>query len=238
MKRSKQLADEINRRWYHDPVELQAEYIHDKQPIPYEQAIKAKYRPIRPGKQWGRLWDSAWFRFTGTVPKAHAGKQVVALIDVGGEGCVFVDGSPYQGITSGDPHNLHWTKRLVPLHAKAKGGEKVSLLVEAAANGLFGGGKESFHLGECRLAWLDSKARQLELDMRTLLSLTEKLPEGRTRRERVLRGLNEVANVWAGGRGIDECLAITARLLSSRADAGAPRVYSIGHAHLDLGWLW
>ncbi len=239
VKRIRQLADEINDHWYRDPVDLRAEYIHDRRaPIPYEQAVKAGYRPIRPGKQWGRLWDSAWFRFSGTVPGTHAGREVVALLELGGEGCVFVDGAPYQGITSGDPRNLHWTKRLVPLYPRAKGGEKVSLLVEAAANGLFGGGKDVFHLGECRLAWLDRAARGLEYDVRTLLSLTEQLPEGRTRRERVLRGLNEVADAWAGGDGIDECLGITKRLLAPRADAGAPRVYSIGHAHLDLGWLW
>lgn len=239
VKRVKQAISRVNGQWYDDHVPLQASFIHDqKEPIPYDVAVKAKYKAIKPGQQWARLWGSAWFRFTATVPKRFAGREVVALLDVGGEGCVFVDGSPVQGITSGDTKNLHWTKRLVPLHKRAKGGEKVLLLVEAGANGLFGGGQDVFRMGECTIACFNRKPRQLEYDMWTLLSLHEKLPEGSARREKVLRGLNDVANAWDGGRGIDTCLAITGGLLSQKATDSASTVYSIGHAHLDLGWLW
>lgn len=237
--RIRQLMDAVNDAWYRDPAEMTAEFTHDAEaPIPYDGACRAKYRPIEVGAKWADLWGSAWFRFSGIVPKSHAGHETVALIDIEGEGCVFVDGSPVQGITAGDRRDLHGTKRLVPLYPKAKGGEKVSLMVEGGANGMFGAGPREFHLRECRLVRFDRTIRELEYDLRVLFSLQEKLIEGSRRREQILAGLNEACNTWKDGAGIKECLLITKGLLSKRASASAPTVYSVGHAHIDLGWLW
>lgn len=238
--RIKRLVKEMRARRYSNTTNLRASYIYDpKAPIPYTRALKARYKPIAPGTRWGELWGSGWFRFEGTIPAAFKGREVVALIDVGGEGCVFVDGEPVQGLTNKWAGNTHTPKRIVPITRKAKGGEKVKLLVEVAANELFGAhGGKAFVLNTAEIACLDRQAWRLEFDVRALESSMRALEKDSPRRNRILRGLNQIANVWNEGRGIDECLRITNGILSSRANASACTAYSIGHAHLDLGWLW
>jgi len=118
--------------YYLDPMPMRAEYFKTKEPFPYENAIKANFIPINPGKKWGSLYDCAWFKFSGEVPEHFAGKEVVALIDVGGEGCLFdIDGNPIQGLTN---KRIEWTmketiiKKRIYLFDEAKGGEKVDLV--------------------------------------------------------------------------------------------------------------
>ena len=95
-----QFIDKIYSMRYSDYVGLASSYIYHKNvPIPYEEAVKAKYKQIKKGDRWGELWGCAWFRFEGVVPDSHAGKEVVALIDIEGEGCVVSNGIPERGIT-------------------------------------------------------------------------------------------------------------------------------------------
>jgi len=37
----------------------------------------------------GELFDCAWFNFTGQVPSEAAGQNLVLLLDVNGEMCIF-----------------------------------------------------------------------------------------------------------------------------------------------------
>ena len=63
--------------------------------------IQGQGQSIEIGESWGKLWDCAWFHFTGTVPQTAAGQNVVLLIDLNGEGCVFdTEGSPVLGLTT------------------------------------------------------------------------------------------------------------------------------------------
>ena len=147
LQRIKHFADRINKLRYSDPQPLSASFIYDKiEPIPYETALKAEFKPIQIGEEWGELWGCAWFKFWGTITAEFQGKEVGALIDLNGEGCVWKDDSPWLGLTN----KIHWDLRsgkyFVPLFAKAAGGEKVDLLVEAGANGLFGAGQNDYRI--------------------------------------------------------------------------------------------
>ena len=108
IERIKRFADRVNKLRYSDPIPLEASFIYDKiEPIPYEKALKAKYRPIKIGKEWGKLWGCAWFKFKGNIPAEFKGKEVGVLIDLNGEGCVWKDGSPWLGLTN----KIHWDLR-------------------------------------------------------------------------------------------------------------------------------
>jgi len=238
--RIRKLIQEVTRQRYGQYEPLSASYIYDQNsPIPYTRALKQKYKPIAIGTQWGKLWGSGWFTFEGTIPVSYKGKKAVALIDVGGEGCVFRDGEPMIGLTNKRARNMLTDKQIVPLADKAQGGESVSLLVEVAANELFGSqGEQQFILNSAHLACLNEDNWQLEMDLQILRSLMRACEEKSPRRNRLLRGLNEIANVWNEGKGVIACLEISRDLLSPKANASSNTVYSIGHAHLDLGWLW
>lgn len=241
-RRITQFIERVHDARYRERAPLDAAYIyHDDTPIPHEEALtRSDFAPIAVGDAWGKLWGCAWFRFTGTVPESMAGKQVVALIDVDGEGCVFEHGVPVRGLTTANAMRINETKRRVPITDRGSGGERVDLLVEAGANTLFGerGEAHEYRLKQAELAVYDEEAWQLALDLYFLMNLAENLPEASTRARQIYRGLNDAANAYADGAGLSESRKITERMLSVPAAASSATVWSVGHAHIDLGWLW
>jgi len=227
---------------------LRAEFIYNgEKPIPYEQALTAEYAPIRTGEKWGELWGSAWFRFEGTVPAEFAGREVMALIDVDGEAAVFDGPDPVMGLTYKPEEKRIHMKRRVPLFREAAGGEPVSLFVEAGANTLFGnsspaGGvpddKSAYILKQAEIVCFNREVWELSLDIEFLLGLSESIPPGSPRYRKILSGLNRTANLWRDGLGLEECRRITRELLDRKAHASAMTAWSVGHAHMDLAWLW
>ncbi len=238
-RRIARFAEAVKSRVYPHRAPLSAEYIHHPDtPIPYETALTAPYQPIALEEPWGELWACAWFRFSGHVPAAFKGWEVGALIDLDGEGCVFVDGTPFLGLSGRLDHYAESAKGFVPLFDKANGDEAVNLLVEAGANTLFGEGPRDYRLRRAEMVTVDRSAFKLEADLRVLMSLADALPERSPRRQKIFRGLNDAANAWRDGAGIEDCLNITGQLLSKPAYASSPTAWSIGHAHIDLAWLW
>ncbi len=236
--RIKRFSDKLITYVYRDKQPLSAVYSYDSEPIPYENINNLEFKEIKVGEEWGKVWGSAWFKFNGSIPPSFAGKEAVALIDLGSEGCVFQDGSPMYGLTNKVDWMTNAIKNMVPLFNPAQGNENIELLVEAAANGLFGANQKDFRLQQAEIAWIDRKVWKLDFDVRTLLSLAEALPERQPRRQKIIKGLNEICNLWQDGKGIENCLKISSGLLSKKANESSTTAYSIGHAHIDLAWLW
>lgn len=119
-------------------------------------------------------------------------------------------------------------------------GEPVEFLVEAAANRLFGAMalESEYRLREAHLALFDRDLWRIVLDLDYLYDLAGGLEADSVRGRRILAGLNEAANVWADGAGREQVRAIAADLLDKPANASALTAWSVGHAHLDLGWQW
>jgi len=239
IERIKRFSERVKHRQYTCLADLKASFIYDKKvPIPYEKAVKAKYISIKKGEKWGDLWGCAWFRFTGKIPASAKGKEIGAIINVDGEACLWENGSPTLGLTN----KIHWylgsAKEFIPLYKKAKGGEEVKLLLEAGANNLFGAGDDQYKIKKMEIVSVNSNVIKLSYDLDVLISLFETLPEKTPRRNKIIYGLNEACNYWNDEKGIADCLNITAELLSKPANSSAVTAYSIGHAHLDLAWLW
>lgn len=241
-RRISQFIERVHETRYRERAPLAASYIyHDDTPIPHEAASsRSDFSPIAVGEAWGKLWGCAWFRFTGNVPASMEGRHVVALIDVEGEGCVFENGVPVRGLTTANAMRVNETKRRVPISDRARGGEPVNLLVEAGANTLFGerGEDHEYLLKQAELAVYDEEAWQLSLDLYFLMNLAENLPEDSTRARQIYRGLNDAANAYGDGVGLARCREITQSMLAVPAAASSATVWSVGHAHIDLGWLW
>ncbi len=240
-KRVEQFIDRVVETQFGERVPLSLEYTYDKKnPIPIDSLSSRKWKAISVGDGWGELWGSAWFRVTGTVPKAFKGLEVVALVDVGSEACLFVDGSPRQGLTdSSKKYDQPEGKRQIDLFRNAKGGEKVNLLLEAGANALFGyHGRLEFVIEIAELAVFHRDRWQLGTDLMFLFDLAKALPENGVRARRLLAGLNDAANAWQDGAGAAKVRTICDGLLSVKAAPSATTAWSVGHAHLDLGWLW
>lgn len=216
-----------------------------KEPVPFEGRFTGEMRVISPGESWGELWDCAWFQFTGTVPKEASGRHVVALIDVSGEACVFdSEGCPIQGLTNVssdfDPSLGNPGKRVVEVTNNARGGESINILADAGLNDLFGNYKDNGILKEAHIAICNDAMRMLLYDFDVLFGLMKVLPENSARAHSIFHALNKASLVLNDFTEEEALLARKILLPELQKKGGDPSlsISAIGHAHIDLAWLW
>src|SRR5260221_318594 len=102
------------------------------EPVPFSERLSGTEKTIEEGESWGKLWDCAWFHFTGQVPESAKGHPVVLLIDLSGEACVVdANGCPTLGLTTmSSTYDLRLGmpgKRVVEFAQAASGGEQIDL---------------------------------------------------------------------------------------------------------------
>jgi len=234
---------------YEEALPLKAVYTRDKAPIPVTEINKRKYNSIAPGTYWGGEWDSAWFKLSGSVPSGWKGSEVMAFLDFGGEAAVFSkDGTPLAGLTSLTGNTgmawaanmqRHIKKALYPVVKNASGREKVGLLVEAAANYLFGRQQKTI-FRRASLVKFNRAKWELYHDYFFLADLARSLPEHSTRRSRLLFALNEIINMYFTGSEaeVKKCRELAKKEIQNGANTSAPLVSAIGHSHIDTAWMW
>ena len=231
---------------YRKIVDLDLEIYTSKEPLTFENRMTGDYRKIRVGEKWGDLFDCAWFHCTADVPAEGAGKKMVFVIDLNGEGLLFDEsGCPVRGITNvnsvfdramGNPG-----KRIVPFLDRAKGGEHADIWLDAGCNDLTGNLQENGTVKEAYIASCDDTARDLFYDMIVLyVQLENTLPEDPLRYEltSVLNRCRKILTTF-NKEEMEACLAITRKRLSLKGgDSPELSLTAFGHAHIDLGWLW
>ncbi len=239
------LVDRLKESSYTPIAQLTAYAYVTKEPVPYSERTSGQGMTVERGQRWGGLFDCAWFHFTGGVPAEAKGKQVVLLIDVNGEACVFDDtGCPIQGLTNvnseydfslGKPG-----KRVVPVSDNARGDEGIDLWADAGCNDLFGLYRENGTLKEAQIAICNPELLALSYDFEVLHELMRQLPETSARRQRIWTALTDAALVL---QHFTDTEAVSARALlapelAKRGGDPSLAISAVGHAHIDLGWLW
>ncbi|MFJ4830668.1 alpha-mannosidase [Streptomyces sp. NPDC088747] len=259
--RLKRVLDErIRPAVYPESVPLQVEVWHAPgEPVPVAEGLAAAVEPIEVGARWGAPWGTSWFRVTGTVPKAWAGRTVEALLDLGFdenmpgfqcEGLVYrSDGTPVKGL---NPRN-QWVR----IGAPVEGGEEVRLHIEAASNPVIldyhpflptrlgdketAGSEPQYKLERMDLAVLDETVWQLVLDLEVLGELMAELPVDSSRRWDILRAVEralDAVDLQDVNATAEAARARLAGVLAEPAVPSAHRISAIGHAHIDSAWLW
>ena len=243
--RLKQTLKDIHDRIYTPVSSLDITAWHTKEPVNFAQRQSGRKMALKPGDKWGDLFDCAWFHFTGRVPKEAAGKKVVLLIDVNGELCVVDDkGVPIRGLTSaGSSFDLSLGepgKRVVQLAARARAGQRVSVWADAGCNDLFGVLRGDGRVIYADIAACDDDMRALFYDFEMLLNLIDALPEQSARRAQVHYAVDAAAKAlqnYSPGE-VREARKLLAGELNKRGGDPSLTISAVGHAHLDLGWLW
>ncbi|MFJ5259946.1 alpha-mannosidase [Streptomyces sp. NPDC088387] len=259
--RLKRVLDErIRPAVYPESVPLDVAVWHaPDEPVPVAEGLAAEPGPIRVGDKWGAPWGTSWFRVTGTVPEAWAGRTVEALLDLGFdenmpgfqcEGLVYrPDGTPVKGL---NPRN-QWVR----IGAPAEGGEEVRLHIEAASNPVIldyhpflptqlgdketAGSEAQYTLTRMDLAVFDETVWQLVLDLEVLGELMAELPADAARRHEILRAVDRALDAIDLQDINGTAAQARARLetvLSTPATPSAHRISAVGHAHIDSAWLW
>ncbi|OGF49611.1 MAG: hypothetical protein A2231_05120 [Candidatus Firestonebacteria bacterium RIFOXYA2_FULL_40_8] len=226
---------------YEETVPLKAVLAKSNDPVSFKNVKNLKFKNAKKGEVWGENWDSAWFKFAGAVPSSWKGAEVMAVLDLGGEAAVFsTDGTPLSGLTSlFAGWGMFNRKALYPVIKNSSGKEKVNLLVEAAANYLFGNQVKCV-FKQADLVKFNRSKWELYHDVYFLQNLMLKLPEDSIRRAKILFGLNEIINTYYHGSEseIKTCRKIAGKLLYNGANISASLVSAIGHSHIDTAWMW
>ncbi|MFG3139062.1 alpha-mannosidase [Streptomyces sp. NPDC048211] len=229
------------------------------EPVPVAEGLAGPTEPIAVGDRWGAPWGTCWFRVSGTVPEAWAGRTVEALLDLGFdenmpgfqcEGLVYrPDGTPVKGL---NPRN-QWVR----VGAPAEGGEEVLLHIEAASNPVIldyhpflpttlgdkdtAGDEPQYTLARMDLAVFDEHVWNLVQDLEVLGELMQELPVEGARRWDILRAIGraldavDLQDVNGTAAAAREQLA---GVLATPAQPSAHRISAVGHAHIDSAWLW
>ena len=240
----------IRRRIYEPIGDLCVEAWTSDEPLKFEDRRNGKYiNPEADGEKWGYLFGCAWFHFTGnidaeTVKKAK-GRPVFAQLDVGGEGLIAdAGGNPIQGLTAMEA-NYDKTvglagKRIFPLFGSIKGGETIDLWIDAGFNNLDQGPKGA-SLKMTRIVSCNIRLRELFYDMQVLYDLFCCTDDRSPRSKRILFKLYEACCLLHDYREeplLDEVFAIIKPELNKQGGTADLNVSAIGHAHIDLAWLW
>ncbi len=224
------------------------------EPISPAEAAGLDFEPFSVGEAWGGAWATAWLRARGSIPPDFAGHPVVARIDLGfvgqpgfgGEGLLFADGRPLQGINPA--HSF------VRLSERAEGGERVDLMLEAAANPAERSGALEwplllpdyagpaiYRLARFDIAAVDTALVEVLYDWTVLTELVDELGLEDRRSAEILEALDAVAREVdlsdlqasvAGRRQLWE------GLLARSTRSASHESYAVGHAHIDSAWLW
>ncbi|MFJ4952699.1 alpha-mannosidase [Streptomyces sp. NPDC088760] len=254
------LDERIRPAVYPESVPLRVAVWHAPgEPVPVAEGLAAEPEPIEVGARWGAPWGTSWFRVTGTVPEAWAGRTVEALLDLGFdenmpgfqcEGLVYrPDGTPVKGL---NPRN-QWVR----IGAPVAGGEEVRLHIEAASNPVVldyhpfrptplgdretAGSEPQYTLTRMDLAVFDETVWQLVLDLEVLGELMAELPVDSARRHDILRAVEralDAVDLQDVNGTADRVRARLAGVLSAPAVPSAHRISAVGHAHIDSAWLW
>ncbi len=220
-----------------------AAYITEE-PLPYLKRKNGEKKILAEGERWGKLWDCAWMNMKGKVPEGIALGNIAFLLDVGGEGCVFdSEGVPFKGITNKDSfYSFHLGmpgKVVVFPDEKMLNGGNIDIWIDCGANDLFG---EDEHapldkigvLHKARIATVNNAKRELYYDLEVIWHLAEATKDEKLK-ETAKKCFEDAIAVYESD--ISKASGITKAFLSQRSESDF-EITALGHAHIDLAWLW
>uniref|UniRef100_A0A8C0WSN5 Alpha-mannosidase 2C1 n=1 Tax=Castor canadensis TaxID=51338 RepID=A0A8C0WSN5_CASCN len=147
--------------------------------LPYQEAVQRDYSPAQVGDSFGPTWWTCWFRVELIIPEAWVGQEVHLCWESDGEGLIWRDGEPVQGLTKeGEKTSYVLTDKL------GEGDPRnLTLYVEVACNGLLGAGKgtmiaapdpeKTFQLSRAELAVFHRDVHKLLVDLELLLGIAK-----------------------------------------------------------------
>nr|XP_044620271.1 alpha-mannosidase 2C1 isoform X2 [Equus asinus] len=214
--------------------------------LPYQEAVQQDFRPAQVGDSFGPTWWTCWFRVELTIPEAWVGQEVHLRWESDGEGLVWRDGEPVQGLTKeGEKTSYVLTDRLGEGDPRS-----MTLYVEVACNGLLGAGKgtmiaapdpeKMFQVSRAELAVFHQDVHKLLVDLELLLGMAKGLGEDNQRSFQALYTANQIVNVCdpAQPETFPVAQALASKFFGQRGGESQHTIHAMGHCHIDTAWLW
>jgi alpha-mannosidase len=217
------------------------------------QASQRALQSFPSGTAWGAKWEYGWFHTSFKLPPEAAGKRIALRPDVGGEGVVFVNQH-----TAGARDREH---KEITLAMQATAGAEFDVWVESyAGHGLApeGGGPVSHGtesvpepgptqviVGGSSLGIWHEDVYQLWIDVKTLYEIRNGMDENSLRVSEIDEGLRKFTLLVDFEIPPEQMLDTVRQarqllkpLMECTNGSSAPLLYTFGHAHLDVAWLW
>uniref|UniRef100_A0A672RCS4 Alpha-mannosidase 2C1 n=1 Tax=Sinocyclocheilus grahami TaxID=75366 RepID=A0A672RCS4_SINGR len=226
------------------PLESISVLLSEKR-ILYSEAIQLNFQPCKVGDTFGPTWWTCWFKVVLKIPEAWRGKEVHLRWESDGEGMVWRDQQPVQGLTKeGEKTSYVLTDLHVLISIFS-----ITLYVELACNGLFGAGKGSmiaapdpnrkFTLQKAELVVFNRDVRELLTDFEMLVDIV-KILEGEQRGFQALFTANEMVNLCdpANPSSFAAARSLAQKFFAQKNGESQHVVHAMGHCHIDSAWLW
>ncbi|XP_068131706.1 alpha-mannosidase 2C1 [Hyperolius riggenbachi] len=217
-----------------------------KERITYDDAVKRDFQPAQVGQTFGPTWWTCWFKVQLTIPEKWSGQEVHLIWESDGEGLVWKDGIPVQGLAKeGEKTSYILTRNLMK-----KDPHSMSLYIEMACNGLFGAGQggmiapddpnRTFTLQKAQLAIFNRNVEELLLDFEILYNMAKLLGEDNQRSFQALYVANQMVNLcdvndFASFAAVHK---LAAAFFSQKNGDSQYTIHAMGHCHIDSAWLW
>lgn len=212
-------------------------------------AIAGKWETVEPGFKYGPAYKVFWFRISGSVSEAIAGKPTVLVADIGGERTVWRNNTPYCGMDI-EHSDFGWLEgaRFGDDHGFPTAGDKVEEYLQVytrnAQTTVFGKEAPREELVEtvngAYIVETNPLAIELAYDFEFALQLMETIADNDPAYSCILRALNDVVNLFSTGsqETFERGKKILREALGSLNGEIKHSLYAVGHAHLDTAWLW
>lgn len=226
-------------------ADLHCEGYVTKEPLSFEKRLDGNYIKLSVGDKWAEnAFDCAWFHITGRLPKDCNNNDLVFVLNCGGEALIYDNnGIPVQSITCysadfgaglGTP-----IKQIIPVYDGLHRGEMVDFWLDCAANDLFGNMEKQSRIQALNIAKENKALRKLAYDVQALLGAYDCSASIEFKNE-IGNSFDSLMNnplfteEWAE----NACKILSQLLEKKNSDENTFTYSAIGHAHLDLAWLW
>ncbi|HKL74289.1 MAG TPA: glycoside hydrolase family 38 C-terminal domain-containing protein [Clostridia bacterium] len=215
------------------------------EPIPLADKDKLTFTPMKKGEKWGDKFDCCWFHIKGQVPEESKGKHVVAILNFNGEGAIYKDDKVLQCVTQVmafvEAMQPRPGKQIFEISSDAKGGEIIDHYIDCGNNGINGNFVLKAKIKNTVLAEVNDTALRYYYDYLTVLllvvsSCNNELVDKDRKRE-LTHLLNESYSCFAA-KDYEKAEKIIKIAYEKDKDFKSTEFTAIGHAHLDLAWLW
>ena len=256
----------LKKDFYHPLGKISLEGFSTFSHLPLEQVRKEKFLQMSENASWGHQWEYLWLRGEIMLPEEADGQLIVLDLNPGGEATLYVNGEVFgthRADWISDSH--HYIEDNI-LTENGKPGERFEIYCEAYAGHDFPDGEVGccatgpvfpdipMEVDEKKLRrkleastygiW-NEDAYQLWMDVRTLQDIAESLPESSLRAVKILKALETFTFTVDFEQPQDkriesyrEARKLLAKVMECKNGSTVPVFYGIGHAHLDVAWLW
>ena len=240
------LDNQLKERCFQKIMDFDVSFAYSDEPVPYEQAKDLTYAPITIGGVWAeKNFACAWFHLTAALPE---GTDVSELyLDFQNEGeALLVDetGSALKGFTFGSPSfgivDPTVEKRYYPLKDLIDAQGNIDLYIDGASNSILGEYLNGCsHLKSAAVVRRDVQMQDIYWDFDVLMDYVGAVTAEDPKKFEILNGLRSVRNLitYNDPRWYEKAKEITGKLLTL-SGCDDTQVTAVGHAHLDLVWLW